>query len=145
MNRAQRRQSAKTTKKARKQGVALTAAANLTSDVMRDMETAVGFHQAGDLTRAAGLYQSVLDRYPDLPDALNFLGIIAGDMGQTEKALALVARSLSLDPANAIYHNNYGNILRQIEDFDGVIKAYQKAVKYVPGHLEERSVWPLAA
>ena len=134
MNRAQRRQTAKTTKKARKQGISRPAAANLTSDVVRDMEAAVSFHQAGDLTRAAGLYQSVLDRYPDLPDALNFLGIIAGDMGQTEKALTLVRRSLSLDPANAIYHNNHGNILRQIEDFEGAIKAYQKAVRHAPDY-----------
>jgi hypothetical protein len=56
MNRAQRRQTARTAKQARKKGVAPPVAANLTSDVIRDMEAAVGFHQTGELTRAAGLY-----------------------------------------------------------------------------------------
>ena len=134
MNRAQRRQTARTAKQARKKGIAPPVAANLTSDVIQDMESAVRFHQTGDLTRAAGLYQSVLDRYPDLPDALNFLGIIAGDMGQSEKALALVKRSLVLDPANAVYHNNYGNIFRQTGAFEEAIAAYQKAIRYAPDY-----------
>ncbi|NKB21583.1 MAG: tetratricopeptide repeat protein [Alphaproteobacteria bacterium] len=134
MNRAQRRQTARSTKKARKQGVALPAAANMTSDIVRDMEIAVGFHQAGELTRAANLYQSVLDRYPDLPDALNFLGIIASDMGQSEKALSLVKRSLTLDPANAVYHNNHGNILRQIGSFPDAVDAYRNAIRYAPAY-----------
>lgn len=134
MNRAQRRQTARTAKQARRKGIAPPTAANLKSDVIRDMEAAVGFHQAGELTRAAGLYQSVLDRYPDLPDALNFLGIIAGDMGQAEKAFTLVKRSLVLDPSNAIYHNNHGNIFRQTGDFYDAIRAYQRAIRYAPNY-----------
>jgi len=134
MNRAQRRQTAKSAKKARKQGLASPIAANLTSDVIQDMEAAIGFHQTGELTRAAGLYQSVLDRYPDLPDALNFLGIIAGDMGQPEKALKLVQRSLALDSTNAVYHNNHGNIFRQTGAYPEAIAAYQKAIRYAPDY-----------
>jgi hypothetical protein len=67
MNRAQRRQTSGTAKQARKKGIAPPVAANLTSDVIRDMEIAVGFHQTGELMRAGGgLCQSVLDRCPDL-------------------------------------------------------------------------------
>tara|TARA_Y100001936_G_scaffold253585_1_gene319168 strand:- start:11896 stop:14067 length:2172 start_codon:yes stop_codon:yes gene_type:complete len=132
MNRAQRRQTSRLAKRARKRGVQPPVAANLTSDIIRDLESAVTLHQSGDLTRAAGLYQSVLDRYPDLPDALNFLGVIAGELGQAEKALELIERSLTLDPANAVYHNNHGNILRQVGAFDEAIAAYKTAVGHAP-------------
>ena len=52
MNSAQRRQTAGTAKQDRKKGIAPPVAANLTSDVIRDMEIAVGFHQTGELMRA---------------------------------------------------------------------------------------------
>ena len=52
MNRAQRRQTSGTAKQDRKKGIAPPVAANLTSDVIRDMEIAVGFHQTGELMRA---------------------------------------------------------------------------------------------
>jgi len=114
MNRAERRQSARANLKARKRGYSPTPPRAMTADIVHDMEAAVSCHQSGDLINAAGLYQSVLDRFPDHPDALHLLGVIAGEMGKLEKAVKLIDRSLQLDPANAVYFNNYGNVLRQV-------------------------------
>lgn len=134
MNRAERRQSARATRKARKQGLAPPPPKAMTADIVLDMETAVACHQKGDLINAAGLYQSVIDRFPDQPDALHFLGVIAGDMGEMEKAVKLIDRSLQLDPANAVYFNNYGNVLCQAGAALDATAAYRKAVQLAPGY-----------
>ena len=85
----------------------------MAADIMHDTEAAVACHRSGDMIGAAGLYQKVLQRFPDQPDALHFLGVIDGEMGELEKAVKLIDRSLQLDPGNAVYFNNYGNVLRQ--------------------------------
>jgi len=77
------------------------------------MLAAVACHRSDDMIDAAGLYQKILQRFLDPPDALHFLGVIAGEMGELEKAVKLIDLSLQLDPGNAVYSNNYGNVLRQ--------------------------------
>ena len=77
------------------------------------MLAAVAYHRSDDMIDAAGLYQKILQRFLDPPDALHFLGVIAGEMGELEKAVKLIDLSLQLDPGNAVYSNNYGNVLRQ--------------------------------
>ena len=85
----------------------------MAADILHDTEAAVACHRSGDMIGATGLYQKVLQRFPDQPDALHFLWVIAGEMGELEKAVKLIDRSLQLDPGNAVYFNNYGNVLRQ--------------------------------
>jgi len=73
----------------------------------------VACHRSGDMIGTVGFYQKVLQRFPDQPDALHFLGVITGEMGELEKVVKLIDRSQQLDPGNAVYFNNYGNVLRQ--------------------------------
>ena len=134
MNRAERRQSARANRRARKQGHTPPPPKAMTADIVHDMEAAVACHQRGDLLSAAGLYQSVLDRFPDQPDALHLLGVIAGEMGELEKAVKLIDRSLQLDPGNAVFFNNYGNVLRQIGAPMDATAAYRRAVLFAPDY-----------
>jgi predicted O-linked N-acetylglucosamine transferase (SPINDLY family) len=106
----------------------------MSADIMRDMEAAVACHRSGDLISAAGLYQGVLKRFPDQPDALHFLGVIAGEMGEIEKAVKLIDRSLQLDPRNAVFFNNYGNVLRQAGAPMDATAAYRRAVRFAPDY-----------
>ncbi len=134
MNRAERRQSARANRKARKRGLAPTPPRAMTADIVHDMEAAVACHQSGDLISAARLYQGVIQRFPDQPDALHFLGVIAGEMGDVEKAVKLIDRSLQLDPGNAVYFNNYGNVLRQAGAPMDATAAYRRAVQFAPDY-----------
>ena len=113
MNRAERRQSARANRKVREQGLAPPPPRAMAADILHDMEAAVACHRSDEMIGAAGLYQKVLQRFPDQPDALHFLGVVAGEMGELEKAVKLIDRSLQLNPGNAVYFNNYGNVLRQ--------------------------------
>ena len=134
MNRAERRKSARANRKARKQGRAPPPPRAMTADILHDMEAAVACQRSGDLIGAAGLYQSVLERFPDQPDALHLLGVIAGEMGELEKAVKLVDRSLQLDPNNAVFLNNYGNLLRQAGAAMDATAAYRRAVRIAPDY-----------
>lgn len=134
MNRAERRQSARASRRARQRGRAPTPPRAMTADIVQDMERAVACHRAGDLISAARLYQGVIKRFPDQPDALHFLGVIAGEMGEVEKAVKLIDRSLQLDPGNAVYFNNYGNALRQAGAPMDATAAYRRAVQLAPDY-----------
>src|SRR5262245_6676745 len=45
------------------------------------MERALGYHRAGDWSRAEELYRSVLAAVPDHADALHLLGVLASQSG----------------------------------------------------------------
>src|SRR5688572_5753743 len=69
-------------------------------------------HQAGDLAQAQAVYQGLLARHPDDPDALHMLGLIALQHGDARRALTLIDAALGHDPANSAAWCNRGNALQ---------------------------------
>ena len=47
-------------------------------------------HNAGDLQRAESIYNQILQANPNQPDALHYLGVIAHQTGNNEKAVELI-------------------------------------------------------
>ena len=80
------------------------------------LQTAFSYHQAGNLTRAAELYQDVLKNDPRDIHALHYLGIVEASAGNLENAKSLIARSLSGQTPNISYLENYATILCQAGD-----------------------------
>ncbi len=116
MNRAQRRQTARQKRKSSPRNTpdpVVSAVPENTPgiDIQAEMEAALRLHRAGDLVNAAQIYQRVVAIDPDHADALNLLGVCAGDLGQAETALGMIDRSIEINPRSAQYHNNRGNIL----------------------------------
>ncbi len=133
MNRAQRRQAARQNRKAEKPGAAVNPAfiafaARGSADTQRDMQAASRLQEAGDPVNAGQIYQRVLAADPGHADAMHFLGVCAGDMGQFETAMELIDRSIELYPESATYHNNRGNILKAGGRLDEAEDAYRRAV-----------------
>jgi tetratricopeptide (TPR) repeat protein len=62
--------------------------------VIRILERAMQDHRAGRVVDAQRGYAEVLRLSPDQPDALHFLGILAGTAGDHARAAALIGRSL---------------------------------------------------
>ena len=71
------------------------------------LQTAFSYHQAGNLTRAAELYQDVLKNDPRDIHGLHYLGIVEASAGNLENAKSLIARSLSGQTPNIPYLENY--------------------------------------
>ena len=96
------------------------------------LQTAFSYHQAGNLTRAAELYQDVLKNDPRDIHALHYLGIVEASAGNLENAKSLIARSLSGQTPNIPYLENYATILCQAGDYESVIRACQQGLRLAP-------------
>ena len=81
MNRAEKRRQKKLAKKAAsnaKLGKAtIPSPGQQTPTIQQSLELAVRHHNAGDLAKAEGIYQQVLQVDPNQPVALHLLGVIS--------------------------------------------------------------------
>jgi predicted TPR repeat methyltransferase len=76
---------------------------------------------------------------PDHPDVLHFAGVLAHQRGQNGEALALIERSLMLEPDRADWHSNLGNILKGLGRLDEAAAAYERAIALEPDHANAQS------
>jgi FkbM family methyltransferase len=95
-------------------------------------------HQNGQIEKAADGYKRVLSAESDHPSALHLLGLIELDLGNHEKAILLVERSLELAPNELQWLLNYGKLLSKMGKYELSISAYQKALSIDPDCLDAR-------
>jgi len=89
-------------------------------------------HRLGQLRAAQSLYQSILVIHPRNSDALNMLGVIAGQMNEPERALELVEQAIRCNPRNAVAHSNKGRILEDLQRYEDALKSLNRAVQLQP-------------
>ena len=87
-------------------------------DDHQKLQTAVALHQGGSLKEAADLYRELIDRNPNNFHALHLLGTIEASAGNLMQAKAYMARSLSIEPPNVKFMENYSYLLIQLGDYD---------------------------
>jgi len=97
---------------------------------------ALDHHLAGRLAEAQVLYTRILDAEPDQPDALHFLGVLAGQVGEHAVGLQLIGRALTQCPEAADMHANAANVLRAAENLAEALAAYRRAVALQPDFAE---------
>ena len=97
---------------------------------------ALDHHLAGRLAEAQQLYHRILDVEPDQPDALHFLGVLAGQVGEQALGLQLIARAIAQRPEAADMHANSGNIRRSAGDPSAAVADYRRAVALQPDFAE---------
>ncbi len=68
----------------------------------------------------------------DSAEALNDLGNLLVQQGETEAAIALYQKAIALKPDLAIAHSNLGNLLAQQGETEAAIASYQKAIALEP-------------
>ena len=107
---------------------------------MRSAETlpqaltaAVNLLRSERIDEADSALQEVLQRLPDQPDALHFLGVLRHTQGQVGEAVNLIQRALATVPNNASAWNNLGNVLLLAGRSDEAVDAYDHAVTYGEG------------
>jgi tetratricopeptide (TPR) repeat protein len=103
------------------------------ADLLRD---AVRFHKAGELDRAATLYQRVLKQAPRQPDALHLLGVIRHQQGDQRRALELIAGALAEVGDNAAFRNSLGSVLLAIGRLDEAEAALRQAIAADPTNAQ---------
>ncbi|MBS1723682.1 MAG: tetratricopeptide repeat protein [Armatimonadetes bacterium] len=93
---------------------------------------AVQLHCSGQTEAAEALYRSVLEHTPNRPRAAQYLGVLLFQGNRRQEGLALLRRSVEVNPGDAEGWSNLGNALRVTEDRGGAIQALQKAIELDP-------------
>jgi predicted TPR repeat methyltransferase len=100
------------------------------------LQEAVQLHQQGQIDRAEGLYREILAANPRHSGALQLLGVIAGQRGDSQHAVELIDQSLAIKPANAAAWSNRGNALLALNRYADALESYDRALGINPRHAE---------
>lgn len=100
------------------------------------LQEGIAAHRSGDLATAQDIYIEILEKNPEDPDGLHFLGLLHFDAGHSDSAIGLIQRSLEVNQSNTSALNNLGNILKLTGEPKMALAAYVQAVEYEPRHTE---------
>ena len=103
------------------------------------VSVALALQQAEQWEAAEDIYRTVLQAAPNHPDALHFSGVLAHQRGRSDDAIALIERSLELEPERADWYSNLGIVLQQRLRLDDAITAYRSAIALDPSHTNAHS------
>ena len=95
---------------------------------------AIQLQQSEQWVAAGEIYRSVLEVKPDHAGALHYSGVLAHQEGRSEQAVALIERSLDLEPGRADWHSNLAIVRRDRLELDKAVVACQHAIAIDPDH-----------
>jgi tetratricopeptide (TPR) repeat protein len=110
-----------------------------TLTIQQAIDLALQHHTAGDLPKAEGIYQQILQADPNQPVALHLLGLIAHEVGKNDIAIDLITKAISIQPDYAEAHSNLGNVLKDLGNLDGAAASYSMAITIKPDSAEVHS------
>jgi tetratricopeptide (TPR) repeat protein len=99
------------------------------------LDEAVKTYRAGQTEEAAGLFQQVLKKAPDHPDALYFLGLMKMEQRKFPDALKFMTKAVKASPRFADAHFLTGAILNQLGRRAEAANAYSRAIAANPAHF----------
>jgi predicted TPR repeat methyltransferase len=97
------------------------------------------------------IYAALLERWPDHPDALNYMGVLQHQRGEDAAALALLRRAVDAAPDTAGIWNNLGNVLKHVRETDEAERAFRRSIELAESPqalanlgslLRRRGQWP---
>ena len=62
----------------------------------QQLQSGLSHHQAGRLAEAERIYRQILAQQPDHAEALNLLGVLAGQTGRLDAAVDLIHRAIAI-------------------------------------------------
>jgi tetratricopeptide (TPR) repeat protein len=94
--------------------------------------TALQFHRQGHVELAASAYRGILAGFPDDPDALHLLGVLAHQLGNHSRAAELIGRAILLRPAAAVFHNNLAEVYRALGQLEQAVLCCRAVLRLQP-------------
>jgi tetratricopeptide (TPR) repeat protein len=95
-------------------------------------QLAANHQQNGDLAQAEQTIRQILQQNPKHAGSLHLLGVIAHQSNQTELAIKLIADAIAINPTEALFHSNRGEMCRILKRLDGAIDHGNQAIKLNP-------------
>ena len=100
------------------------------------LDTLLGYFQAGQYIEAEKLSLSITQEFPEHPFAWKALALLLKRTGKINEALIAIKRSVELDPKDNENHYNLAIILQGLGKFNEAEASYRKAIALKPGHAE---------
>ena len=104
--------------------------------IAQALAEALRYHQAGQLQLAEQLYRQVIEVDQANASAWHYLGILAHQQGDQQKALDLLQRGCVLSAHEASFHFNLGLVYQNVGHIDQAKESYRRAVSLRPGYFE---------
>ena len=99
-------------------------------------DAAMRAHTAGELYAARDGYARLRELAPLNADSWHLGGVLEGQVGSMARAEELVRRAIEIDPAQAMFHTNLGNILSRKGSFDDAERAFKRAIEIEPQRID---------
>ena len=99
-------------------------------------DAAMHAHTAGELDAARDGYARLRELAPLNADSWHLGGVLEGQVGSMARAEELVRRAIEIDPAQAMFHTNLGNILSRKGSFDDAERAFKRAIELEPQRID---------
>ena len=99
------------------------------ADDDQELRKAFSLHQNGNLKEAANIYRKLINSNSKNYPALHFLGIIEADSGNFTNAKSLMARSLSIQPPNVEFINNYATMLFKFGGYKSAVEICNRGLR----------------
>ena len=114
-------------------------------DPGKTIQTALEFHQKGQIKQAETLYRRVLKQEPGNADGWHLLGLLAFQTGKNREALRLMRKAITLDGTQAHFFNNIGEVYRAMGELEKARLHYEQALalngSYAEAHNNLGSVF----
>ena len=104
-------------------------------EVKEILNSALLYHQEGDLVTAEEMYLVALEVAPQNVDALNLLGLLNIQNKDFKSAINYLKRATTLRPC-AYFYENLGIAYFNFKDYSSSITCYQKALLYSPNDFD---------
>lgn len=111
------------------------AAANAAATLAQLLQTALQQHQQGQLKQASQGYESILQRWPEQPDALHYLGVLAQQEGDAPRAEELIRRAIAVHPLPVMW-KNLSAVLQSVGRTEESLQALYQAWQLAPEDLQ---------
>lgn len=97
---------------------------------------AMEWHRQGRLAEAQALFAQIVRKQPRHHHAVHFLGVIAFQNGDFQRAVDLLTRAVDLFPESGDFNNNLGCALSELGRFGAALAAYEKALRFEPDRVD---------
>ena len=105
-------------------------------DIGKELQTAIQYHESGQLQKAESRYKKILRTDPNQPDALHLLGVVAYQKGNFDEAVPLIKKALLNNPTCVPYYNNLGAVFNAQDQNAEALSSYQNALKLNPNYAD---------
>lgn len=109
---------------------------NVAEDVAASLQAGIQLLQTGRLDEARALYEDIVARHPDHPDALHLLGVAVAQLGDPGRGLALMARSVEHAPDRVQFLANLAKLQCETGHPQDAIGFLDRAVALAPGNAD---------